>query len=93
MHRADSNSVQVSSTVNISNFTQANYGYIYTVTNSCGSTTSNVNFNILPSPVITSLNIKITSVCQGTDVLVSLLGMVDGQYVINYYFSRFLVNP
>ena len=83
----DSNPVQVSSIVNISNFTQANYVYTYTVTNSCGTTTSNVNFNILPSPVITSLNIKITSVCQGTDVLVSLLGMVDGQYVINYYLT------
>ena len=74
--------------VDISAFTDGTYTYTYSVTNSCGIVdTQDVQFTVLPNPVLATSNITISPVCIGSDVTVNLSGMVDGTYALNYDLS------
>ncbi|WP_445452722.1 T9SS type B sorting domain-containing protein [Flavobacterium sp. 25HG05S-40] len=75
------------SPVDISNFVAGTYTYSYSVTNSCGTATTNVQFIILPNPVLVATNIANTAVCIGLDAVVNLSGMVDGNYSLVYSLS------
>ncbi|MGL2967630.1 hypothetical protein, partial [Flavobacterium sp. XGLA_31] len=55
--------------------------------NGCGSDERQVQFDVLPNPVITSANVSTTPVCIGNDVVVNLSGMADGDYTLNYDLS------
>ncbi|QBZ97734.1 gliding motility-associated C-terminal domain-containing protein [Flavobacterium sangjuense] len=74
----------VTTPVDISAFAAGTYTYTYSVTNSCGIDTQDVQFTVLPNPIIASSNIVIFPVCIGLDVTVNLTGMVDGTYALNY---------
>ncbi|UPT69663.1 MAG: gliding motility-associated C-terminal domain-containing protein [Flavobacterium sp. JAD_PAG50586_2] len=80
----DSSSVVVISPLDISAFTAGDYTYTYTVTSLCGTDTEDVQFTILPSPLLTPANITINPVCIGVDVVVDFSTMVDGTYTLNY---------
>ena len=84
----------VASPVTVSAFAAGTYTYTYTVTNTCGTDTEDVQFIILPNPVVATSNITISPVCIGLDVTVNLTGMVDGTYTLNYDLSgsNILVN-
>jgi gliding motility-associated-like protein len=73
--------------VDISTFAAGTYTYTYTVTNACGNDTEDVQFIILPNPVLTSSNIVNAIACIGVDVVVNLTGMADGTYDLNYDLS------
>ncbi|WP_264520680.1 gliding motility-associated C-terminal domain-containing protein [Flavobacterium sp. N1994] len=75
------------SPVNISGFTAGTYTYTYSVTNSCGTHTTDVNFTVLPNPILTNANVINASACVGADALINLTGMVDGTYSLNYSLS------
>ncbi|MGV3697572.1 T9SS type B sorting domain-containing protein, partial [Flavobacterium sp.] len=77
----------VSTPVDISGFAPGTYTYTYTVNNACGPDTEDVQFIILPNPVITSSNITNSTACVGVDVVVNLSGMTDGTYSLNYDLS------
>jgi gliding motility-associated-like protein len=83
----DSNSQTVTSPLDIANFSPATYSYTYTVTNSCSSVATVVQFTVLPSPQISTANISITPNCLGVNTLVTLNGMTDGVYTISYDLS------
>jgi gliding motility-associated-like protein len=70
--------------VDISSFAAGTYTYTYSITNSCGTDTTDVQFTVLPNPVLTTTNIANTAACIGTDAVVNLSGMVDGTYTLNY---------
>ncbi|WP_396156904.1 gliding motility-associated C-terminal domain-containing protein [Flavobacterium sp.] len=76
-----------SSPIDISSFAAGTYTYTYSVTNACGTDTEDVQFIILPNPVLITSNIANTSVCVGLDAVVNLSGMTDGTYSINYSLS------
>jgi mucin-2 len=73
--------------VDISSFIAGTYAYTYSVTNSCGTDTTDVQFVVLPNPVLTTANIANTAACVGSDATVNLSGMVDGTYTLNYSLS------
>ena len=75
------------SPIDISSFAAGTYTYTYSVTNGCGTDTEDVQFIILPNPIITTTNIANTAVCIGVDAVVNLSGMVDGTYDLNYSLS------
>jgi gliding motility-associated-like protein len=75
------------SPIDISSFTAGTYTYTYSVTNVCGTDTEDVQFIVLPNPILTSSNIASSIVCVGLDVTVNLSGMVDGTYTLNYDLS------
>jgi gliding motility-associated-like protein len=70
--------------VDISAFAAGTYTYTYSVTNACGTDTEDVQFIVLPNPVLASSNIANAAACIGVDVVVSLTGMIDGTYDLNY---------
>jgi mucin-2 len=72
------------SPIDISNFTAGTYTYTYSITNVCGTNTEDVQFIVLPNPILTASNIASSIVCIGLDVPVNLSGMVDGTYTLNY---------
>jgi len=72
------------SPIDISSFTAGTYTYTYSVTNVCGTNTEDVQFIVLPNPILTASNIASSIVCVGLDVTVNLSGMVDGTYSLNY---------
>ncbi|WP_295338745.1 gliding motility-associated C-terminal domain-containing protein [Flavobacterium sp.] len=80
----DAASQTVTSPLTIFSFAAGTYSYTYTVTNSCSTDTETVQFTILPNPQIASFNITISPSCLGSNVVVSLNGMVDGTYTLNY---------
>jgi gliding motility-associated-like protein len=75
------------SPIDISSFTAGTYTYTYSVTNVCGTDTEDVQFIVLPNPILTASNIASSIVCIGLDVPVNLSGMVDGTYTLNYDLS------
>ncbi|WP_293874860.1 gliding motility-associated C-terminal domain-containing protein [Flavobacterium sp.] len=75
------------SPVTISNFVAGTYAYTYSVTNFCGTRTTDVQFIVLSNPVLISNNIANTAVCVGTAAVVNLSEMVDGTYALNYSLS------
>jgi gliding motility-associated-like protein len=75
------------SPIDISSFTAGTYTYTYSVTNVCGTDTEDVQFIVLPNPILTASNIASSIVCVGLDVTVNLSGMVDGTYSLNYDLS------
>ncbi|WP_293895890.1 gliding motility-associated C-terminal domain-containing protein, partial [Flavobacterium sp.] len=77
----------VTTPVDISAFAAGTYTYTYSITNSCGTDTQDVQFTVLPNPIVASSNISISPTCIGLDVPVSLSGMVDGTYTLNYDLS------
>ncbi|MBM6498282.1 gliding motility-associated C-terminal domain-containing protein, partial [Flavobacterium macrobrachii] len=83
----DSTGQVVNSPLTIINFSPATYSYTYTVTNSCASVSTTVQFTILPNPQIASFNILINPNCLGIDTIVTLNGMVDGIYTLFYDLS------
>ena len=83
----DSASTVVVSPLNIINFTAGTYSYTYTVTNACGTDTEDVQFTILATPQLATVNITVSPACLGSDVVVSLNGMTDGTYTLNYDLS------
>ncbi|HQW68711.1 MAG TPA: gliding motility-associated C-terminal domain-containing protein, partial [Flavobacterium sp.] len=83
----DSTGQVVNSPLTIINFSPATYSYTYTVTNSCASVSTTVQFTILPNPQIASFNISINPNCLGIDTIVTLNGMVDGIYTLSYDLS------
>ena len=72
------------SPIDISSFTAGTYTYTYSVTNVCGTNTEDVQFIVLPNPILTASNIASSIVCVGLDVTVNLSGMVDGTYSLNF---------
>ncbi len=74
--------------VDISAFAPGIYLYDYVVSNDCGSSDpTTVIFEVLPFPQMDTTNVSIAPVCVGTDVLVSLSGMVDAPYTLTYDLS------
>jgi gliding motility-associated-like protein len=80
----DNGSQIVTSPINIINFAAGTYNYAYTVTNTCGTFTTPVQFTVLANPILTTTNITIFPSCNGTDTVVNLNGLVDGTYTLNY---------
>ena len=70
--------------VTISNFIAGTYTYTYSVSNTCGTDFTDVQFTVLPNPILITTNIVNTAACVGTDAVVNLSGMVDGTYSLNY---------
>ncbi|MCA0350188.1 MAG: gliding motility-associated C-terminal domain-containing protein [Bacteroidetes bacterium] len=83
----DSANQTVTSPIAISAFAEGTYSYTYTVTNSCGTDFTTVEFTILPVPTILNTNVSITPICIGLDAEVTLSGMSDGTYNLNYDLS------
>ncbi|MGV9004863.1 T9SS type B sorting domain-containing protein, partial [Flavobacterium sp.] len=77
----------VTSPIDISTFTEGTYTYNYTVTDTCDTAFTTVEFTILPVPTITNANVSITPICIGADAVVTLSGMADGTYYLNYDLS------
>lgn len=74
--------------IDISTFAPGIYLYDYVASNDCGSSDpTTVIFEVLPFPQMDTTNISIAPVCMGTDVLVSLSGMVDASYTLTYDLS------
>jgi gliding motility-associated-like protein len=74
----------VTSPITIINFAPGTYTYTYTVHNACGDASQTVQFTVLPSPHISTLNINPTAICIGENAIINLNGMVDGVYTLNY---------
>ncbi|WP_333876571.1 gliding motility-associated C-terminal domain-containing protein, partial [Flavobacterium sp.] len=83
----DSSGTAVTSPISILNLVAGTYSYTYTVTNSCGSDPETVQFTILPTPQLATVNISISPSCLGSNVIVNLNGMTDGTYTLSYDLS------
>jgi mucin-2 len=77
----------VTSPIDISAFTEGTYTYDYTVTNTCDTAVTTVEFTILPIPTIVTTNVTVSPICIGADAIVTLSGMIDGTYDLNYELS------
>lgn len=83
-----SNGLVVNNIVDISAMIPGEYTYTYTITNSCGSDSEQVRFTIQPNPVLALANISVSNpICLGTNAIVNLSGMVDGNYILTYNLS------
>lgn len=72
----------------IRNHVPGNYSYTYTVSNACGTDREVVEFTIQASPILTAANIRVTDpVCVGSNAIISLSGMPDGNYLLVYNLS------
>ncbi len=75
----------VNRTISISGLSSGNYNYTYKITNTCAIDIENVEFTIVPNPVLIASNISISSpICVDTDVLISFSNMADGNYTLEY---------
>jgi gliding motility-associated-like protein len=84
----DSSLQSVPNTVDVSALLPSTYTYTYTITNSCGNDSTNVQFTILPNPILEGSNIVLSAPnCKGENVTVTFSNMVDGAYVLNYNLS------
>ncbi|MGL2966914.1 gliding motility-associated C-terminal domain-containing protein, partial [Flavobacterium sp. XGLA_31] len=81
----------VTSPINISTFIAGTYTYTYRVTNGCGSDERQVQFTVLPTPTLTSLNVTAATICIGNNGIINFNGMTDGVYTLNYDLGG--VNP
>ncbi|MFN7014755.1 MAG: hypothetical protein ACK4ON_10860, partial [Bacteroidia bacterium] len=80
----DGSAQTVASPITIINLAAGTYSYTYTITNLCGTDTETVQFTILPSPQLTTVNVTISPACLGANVVVNLNGMADGVYTLSY---------
>ncbi|NMH24136.1 gliding motility-associated C-terminal domain-containing protein, partial [Flavobacterium solisilvae] len=86
----DSTNQTVISPLNIAGLLPGTYSYTYTVTNSCGSVSTTVQFTILPSLNITGATVSAQSTCTNFQSLVTIsnaTGISDGNYTITYVLS------
>ena len=70
--------------VDISSFLAGTYTYTYSVSNTCGTDSTDVQFIVLSNPILIASNIVNTATCLGTDAVINLSGMVDGTYSLNF---------
>lgn len=83
-----SNGLVVNNIVDISSMIPGEYSYTYTIANTCGSDSEPVRFTIQPNPVLALANISVSNpFCLGTNAVVNLSGMVDGNYILTYNLS------
>ncbi|WP_162126287.1 gliding motility-associated C-terminal domain-containing protein [Flavobacterium phycosphaerae] len=88
----DSTNTVVTSPINIVTFATGTYSYTYTANNGgCAADTEVVQFNVLASPKLTTLNLTAASICIGANGIVNFNGMTDGVYTLNYDLTG--VNP
>jgi gliding motility-associated-like protein len=81
----DSSNTVVTSPINIVTFTTGTYSYTYTADNGgCAADTEVVQFTVLASPKLTTLNVTAASICIGANGIVNFNGMTDGVYTLNY---------
>ncbi|HEX8561333.1 MAG TPA: gliding motility-associated C-terminal domain-containing protein, partial [Flavobacterium sp.] len=83
----DSNGVAVTNPIALSTLATGSQSYAYTVTGTCGTDSETVQFNLLQSPVLTTANFTVASVCSGSGTTVNFTGMTDGDYTVTYTLS------
>jgi mucin-2 len=86
----DVNSQVVTSPLNIANFAPATYSFTYTVTNSCSSVSTTVQFTILPTLNIAGATVSAQNTCVNFQSLVTIsnaTAIADGNYTITYVLS------
>jgi mucin-2 len=78
----------VTTPLTLSGLAAGTYSYTYTVTNACGTDPETVQLTILPTPALAIPNITLmTPICIGENATITLNGMIDGTYIINYDLS------
>lgn len=84
----DQNGITIVNPLDVSTINAGTYTFTYTVTNSCGTDSENVQLTITPNPVLANANISVvTPVCLGQNAIVNFTSMADGAYTITYSLS------
>ncbi len=90
----DADGNEIDPLLNITGFTAGSYFYTYSVSNSCGPDTQEVEISILPIPTLSIQNITlVTPICLGDAAVITLSGIGDGTYTLNYSLSGANILP
>ncbi|WP_366927245.1 gliding motility-associated C-terminal domain-containing protein [Flavobacterium sp.] len=84
----DQNGIAIVNPLDVSTIIPGTYTFIYSIANSCGTDSENVQLTITPNPTLTNANIQVvTPVCVGQSTTVNFTGMDNGTYTLNYDLS------
>jgi mucin-2 len=86
--------VTVNNVLDLTTLASGIHVYTYSITNSCGSDSEQIQFTLYTNPVLTSANIDVVSPnCQDQNLTFNFTNMIDGNYTISLSISGVNTSP